>query len=182
MAEKIEIQSIKELGLHVSELVCRRKKPNYWLYILFIMVFLGNLGIWHELWIIAKAGSYVSNVEGLIKSLASYGPAVVGASVAQIIIGDSRPELRFPSFCAFILMAVIALVVLDAGLLGWEVRLLLGVLLSLFSLIVWTVSISDDGNLVIIPPAAALGNDPGTAPRRATSSGVAGKYSAWNKG
>lgn len=114
------------------------ESPTFVLFFIAIVIGVGGIGTWFELFRLAKPQETPDPLDGLVTSLITFFFALVGTSCTQLIIEESESKAlralgQFVLILAFVGAAVLVAVGMASGQAGiwpWTVA-------SIFALIVW---------------------------------------------
>jgi len=124
----------RELALRAVEPI---EHPTFVFFFLAIVVGVGGIGAWVELFKLARLQGTPVQLDGLITSLITFFFALVGTSCTQLIIEESESK-ALRALAQFVLfLAFVAAVLATAGVGSGQAGILPWTLASIFALVVW---------------------------------------------
>lgn len=118
----------------------------------------GGLGIWLEVWKL-MIDSDVRNLDSLRTAIATFFPAVIGATSLQMAFEDELKSNRGVAFCAVFVLLIIFMMMADKRLPD-IVAFPLGILASAASLWTWCATNGNSPALQELPVNAPVGDLP----------------------
>ena len=130
---------------------------SFWAFLVLAILGAGGYGVWVELY--RWNSGITHDLSGVVLAFFTYYPALVGASIVQLIFHDQK-YVRSGFFFIGVLIFLITFFCFPASGEASKVDLVLGSVLSIVSIIIWWIANGNEAFLHDHPaPSASTGGD-----------------------
>ena len=138
-----------------------KRASNIWIILFGSFIIFAAIGVWLEcIRFLASIGSDDFSGTGLRTAIATYFPAILGATVLQLQISDALRSLRALGFIVGLLFFALASVLIFVEPLPNSVAIVIGLIASAGALACWRIVYADDQSLRDDPEVATGKVDP----------------------